>query len=66
MYSKDILDIKWMKDFYFMFNLIKDDKDYVIKSGEWFIFKYKNKKGNDVYELFNGKIKEINDENVVY
>lgn len=55
-----------MKDFYFMFNLIKDDKDYVIKSGEWFIFKYKNKKGNDVYELFNGKIKEINDENVVY
>src|SRR5690554_1795497 len=66
MYSKDTSDKKRMKDPYFTFNLIKDDKDYVTKSGERLIFKYKNKKGNDVYELPNGKTKEINDENVAY
>jgi transposase len=66
MYSKDTSDKKRIKDPYFTFDLIKDDKDYVTKSGERLIFKYKNKKGNDVYELPSGKTKEINDENVAY
>jgi hypothetical protein len=66
MYSKDTSDKKRMKDPYFTFDLIKDDKDYVTKSGERLLFKYKNKKGNDVYELPNGKTKEINDENMAY
>jgi transposase len=66
MYSKDTSDKKRMKDPYFTFDLIKDDKDYVTKSGERLIFKYKNKRGNDVYELPNGKTKEINDENMAY
>lgn len=66
MYSKDTSDKKRMKDPYFTFNLIKDDKDYVTKSGERLIFKYRNKRGNDVYELPNGKTKEINDENMAY
>lgn len=66
MYSKDTSDKKRMKDPYFTFDLIKDDKDYVTKSGERLVFKYKNKRGNDVYELPNGKTKEINDENMAY
>jgi transposase len=66
MYSKDTTDKKRMSDPYFTFNLVKDGKDYIAKNGERLLFKYKNKRGNDVYELPNGKTKEINDENLAY
>jgi len=66
MYSKDTTDKKRMSDPYFTFDLVKDDKDYIAKNGERLIFKYTNKRGNDVYELPNGKTKEINDENLAY
>ena len=66
MYSKDTSDRKRMNDPYFTFDLIKDDLDYVAKNGDRLVFKYTNHKGNDVYELPNGKTKEINDENLLY
>lgn len=66
MYSKDTTDKKRMNDPYFIFNLVKDGKDYIAKNGERLIFKYTNKRGNDVYELPDGKTKEMNDENLAY
>ena len=66
MYSKDTTDKKRMSDPYFTLSLVKDGKDYIAKNGERLIFKYTNNRGNDVYELPNGKTKEINDENIVY
>lgn len=66
MYRKDTTDKKRMNDPYFTHDLVKDGTDYIAKNGERLIFKYTNQKGNDVYELPNGKTKEINDENLAY
>ena len=66
MYSKDTTDKKRMQDPYFTLDLVKDGQDYIAKNGERLTFKYTNKRGNDVYELPDGKTKEINDENVAY
>jgi hypothetical protein len=66
MYSKDTTDKKRMQDPYFTLGLVKDGKDYIARNSERLTFKYTNKRGNDVYELPDGKTKEINDENVAY
>lgn len=66
MYSKDTKDKKRMKDPYFIFNLVKDKDDYITPAGERLKFLYRNKRGNDVYLLPDGKYKEINDENISY
>jgi len=66
MYEKDTHDKKRMKDPYFSFNLIKRDNDYVAANGDILKYRYRNNRGNDVYELPNGKYKEINDENLEY
>jgi len=53
MYSKDTSDKKRMKDPYFTFDLIKDDKDYVTKSGERLVFVNVNlKKKESVHVRF--------------
>jgi len=66
MYTKDTSDKKRMKDPYFTFNLIKQGDDYLAPNGDKLIHIYRNKNGNDVYLLPNGKHKEINDENLEY
>ena len=66
MYSKDTTDKKRMRDPYFTLGLVKEGQDYIAKNGERLTFKYTNRRGNDVYELPDGKTKEINDENVAY
>lgn len=66
MYSKDTSDKKRKSDPYFTFNLIKDGKDFIATNGDRLIYKYTNNRGNDVYELPNGKSKEINVENTDY
>jgi hypothetical protein len=66
MYSKDTTDKKRMQDPYFTLGLVKDGKDYIARNGERLTFKHTNKRGNDVYELPDGKTKEINDENIAY
>jgi hypothetical protein len=66
MYSKDTTDKHRMNDPYFTLGLIKDGKDYMARNGERLTFKHTNRRGNDVYELPDGKTKEINDENVAY
>jgi transposase len=66
MYSKDTTDKKRMSDPYFTLDLVKDGKDYIAKNGERLSYKYTNNRGNDVYELPDGKTKEINDENLAY
>jgi len=66
MFSKDTTDKKRMQDPYFTLNLVKDGQDYIAKNGERLTFKYTNRRGNDVYELPNGKTKEIHDENMAY
>jgi hypothetical protein len=66
MYSKDTTDKKRMNDPYFTLDLVKDGQDYIAKDGKRLTFKHTNKRGNDVYELPDGKTKEINDENVAY
>ncbi len=66
MYEKDTHDKKRMKDPYFIFNLIKDGKDYSAQNGDLLKYLYRNKLGNDIYLLPNGKNKEINDENLSY
>lgn len=66
MYSKDTSDKKRQQDPYFTLNLIKDGKDYIATNGDRLLYKYTNNRGNDVYELPNGKSKEINAENIVY
>jgi len=66
MYSKDTTDKKRMQDPYFTLGLVKDEKDYIARNGERLTFKYTNRRGNDVYELPDGKTKEINDENMAY
>lgn len=66
MYEKDTHDKKRMKDPYFPFNLVKQDNEYVAANGDILKHLYRNNRGNDVYELPNGKKKEINDENLMY
>jgi len=66
MYSKDTTDKKRMQDPYFTLGLVKDGKDYIARNGERLTFKHTNRRGNDVYELPDGKTKEINDENIAY
>lgn len=66
MYEKDTSDKKRMKDPYFYFNLVKDGSDYIAANKDVLKFLYRNKRGNDVYLLPNGKHKEINDENLSY
>jgi len=66
MYSKDTSDKKRMKDPYFAHNLIKDHDDYIATNGDRLKFLYRNKRGNDVYLLPNGKHKELNEENIAY
>jgi transposase len=66
MYSKDTSDKKRMNDPYFSHQLIKSDDTYIAVNGDILTFLYRNKKGNDVYLLPNGKHKEMNDENIGY
>lgn len=66
MYSKDTSDKKRMKDPYFSFSLVKQGNDYLATNGDVLKHLYRNKRGNDVYLLPNGKHKEINDENLKY
>ncbi|CCV64625.1 Transposase, IS4-like [Alteracholeplasma palmae J233] len=66
MYAKDTHDKKRMKDPYFPFNLTKSGNDYLTPNGDTLKYLYRNNRGNDVYELPNGKRKEINDENLTY
>ena len=66
MYSKDTSDKKRMNDPYFSHDLIKDKKDYIAKNGERLTYLFHNHRGNDVYQLPNGKTKEVNDENIAY
>jgi hypothetical protein len=66
MYEKDTSNKKRMKDPYFYFNLVKDGSDYIAANKDVLKFLYRNKRGNDVYLLPNGKHKEINDENLSY
>lgn len=66
MYSKDTSDKKRMNDPYFVFNLNKEGNDYRSPNGDTLKYLYTNKKGNEVYELPNGKHKEINNENLEY
>jgi hypothetical protein len=66
MYSKDTHDKKRMNDPYFALNLIKEGDDFKSPNGDVLKYVHKNKKGNEVYELPNGKQKEINNENLEY
>jgi hypothetical protein len=66
MYSKDTSDKKRMNDPYFTLNLVKDKTDYIATNGDRLVYQYKNNRGNDVYQLPNGKQKEINAENTDY
>ena len=66
MYEKDTHDKKRMKDPYFTFNLIKEGNNYLAPNGDTLKYVKYNNRGNDVYELPNGKYKEINDENLEY
>nr|WIF88642.1 transposase [Acholeplasma laidlawii]WIF88718.1 transposase [Acholeplasma laidlawii] len=66
MYSKDTNDKKRMNDPYFALNLIKEGDDFKSPNGDVLKYVHKNKKGNEVYELPNGKQKEINNENLEY
>lgn len=66
MYSKDTSDKKRISDPYFTLTLIKDGKDFIGTNKERLKFLYKRKTGNDVYQLPNGKNKEINEENLAY
>nr|WIF88635.1 transposase [Acholeplasma laidlawii] len=58
MYAKDTHDKKRINDPYFTFNLIKVEKDYIAPNGERLKYLYRNNRGNDVYELPNGKRKK--------
>lgn len=66
MYSKDTHDKKRMNDPYFTLNLTKEGNDFKAPNGDVLQYIYKNNKGNEVYELPNGKRKEINNENLEY
>lgn len=66
MYTKDTHDKKRMNDPYFSFSLVKQGNDYLAPNGDILKHLYRNNRGNDVYELPNGKYKEINDENLMY
>ena len=66
MYSKDTSDKKRMSDPYFTHRLIKSNDTYIACNGDILNFLYRNKKGNDVYLLPNGKHKEMNEENISY
>lgn len=66
MYSKDTSDKKRMNDPYFTLNLVKDKTDYIATNGDRLVYQYTNNRGNEVYQLPNGKQKEINAENTDY
>lgn len=66
MYAKDTHDKKRMNDPYFAFSLTKDGSDYIAPNQDRLKYLYRNNRGNDVYELPDGKRKEINDEGLEY
>jgi len=55
-----------MNDPYFSHDLVKEKNEYIAKNGERLTYLYHNQRGNDVYQLPNGKTKEINEENIAY
>ncbi|MFH0767259.1 MAG: transposase [Bacillota bacterium] len=68
MYSKDTKDKKRMNDPYIAMNLKKDEKGrYLYPDGGTLKYLYRNKRGNDVYQLPNSNKKmEINEELLAY